>query len=109
MILLHFWTACSHSSQADLSKARSAAESSAAQVAALRAEADGLRGALHAVESRLVEYQEKDTEVCAVQQHGLFRIMYAALVQHMPQQYWRCRACSAPVSLCVYWAANVGR
>jgi hypothetical protein len=29
----------------------------------MRSEADSLRAALHAVEGRLTEYQEKDTEV----------------------------------------------
>jgi chromosome segregation ATPase len=49
--------------QGELSKARTAAESASSQVDAMRCEADGLRAALHAVEGRLTEYQEKDTEV----------------------------------------------
>lgn len=50
--------------QADLSRARSAAESSVSDVSALRVEAEGLRRALGAMEARLGEYQAKDTEVC---------------------------------------------
>ncbi|KAF6264159.1 hypothetical protein COO60DRAFT_1698426 [Scenedesmus sp. NREL 46B-D3] len=49
--------------QGELSKARTAAEAASSQVGVMRGEADGLRAALHAVEGRLTEYQEKDTEV----------------------------------------------
>jgi hypothetical protein len=49
--------------QGELSKAHTAAESAASQIDAMRSEADSLRAALHAVEGRLTEYQEKDTEV----------------------------------------------
>eukprot|EP00775_Hariotina_reticulata_P008796 gene8796-8975_t len=49
--------------QSDLSKVRAAAEASANDAATVRSEAEGLRAALRAVESRLLEYQQKDTEV----------------------------------------------
>jgi hypothetical protein len=49
--------------QGELSKARAAADAASSQLDALRSEADSLRAALHAVEGRLTEYQEKDTEV----------------------------------------------
>lgn len=49
--------------QAELSRARTSAEVSAAEAASLRVEGDSLRKALRAMEGRLAEYQAKDTEV----------------------------------------------
>jgi hypothetical protein len=49
--------------QSEVSKARAAAEASASDATTARSEAEGLRAALRAVESRLLEYQQKDTEV----------------------------------------------
>ena len=54
---------CAAALQAELSSARSAADSLSQEVERMRSECDGVRAALHAVEQRLVEYQEKDTEV----------------------------------------------
>lgn len=51
------------SCQADLARARSSADAAAADAATLGVEAEGLRKALRAMESRLAEYQAKDTEV----------------------------------------------
>ncbi|KAF8060606.1 SCLT1 [Scenedesmus sp. PABB004] len=49
--------------QTELSKARGAAEAAGGEAAALRGEAEGLRSAVRALEGRLAEYQDKDTEV----------------------------------------------
>lgn len=54
---------CMCAVQAELTRARSAAEAAAEDASALRVEADSLRKALRAMEGHLAEYQAKDTEV----------------------------------------------
>ena len=46
-----------------MNQAKEAAATADARAAAAHEEAEGLRSALRAVESRLVEYQHKDAEV----------------------------------------------